>query len=82
MLDVGRGYDAIEKGDVIDVVYDPQNLDVNRAHLAAPLRSLSIVHSFHLRNGWNDRLRSDSDTSSQGIQDWIYGCGSLRRSLF
>ena len=36
MLDVGRGYDAIEKGDVIDVVYDPQNLDVNRAHLAAP----------------------------------------------
>ena len=43
MLDVGRGYDAIEKGDVIDVVYDPQNPDVNRAHLAAPLVRYPLI---------------------------------------
>ena len=43
MLDVGRGYDAIEKGDVIDVVYDPQNPDVNRANLAAPLVRYPLI---------------------------------------
>ena len=46
MLDVGRGYDAIEKGDVIDVVYDPQNPGVSRAHLAAPFIRYPMVILF------------------------------------
>ena len=46
MLDVGRGYDSIEKGDVIDVVYDPQNPDINRAHLAAPFVRYPLIILF------------------------------------
>ena len=37
MLDVGRGWDDVEEGDRIAVIYDPQDPSRNRAALATPV---------------------------------------------
>ncbi len=36
MLDMGRGYDEIKEGDPVAIVYDPENPEKSRTHLAAP----------------------------------------------
>ncbi len=46
MLDVGRGYDALKEGQMIDVVYDPQNPEVSRTVLAAPYARYSMTVLF------------------------------------
>ena len=37
MLDLGRGFDSVNKGDLVDVIYDPRDPKTNRMHLAAPM---------------------------------------------
>jgi len=46
MLDIGRGYDALEEGQVLDVVYDPTFPDVARTKLSRPLFRYSLITLF------------------------------------
>jgi len=36
MLDMGRGFNSLKKGDVIGIVYDSRDPKTSRAHIAAP----------------------------------------------
>lgn len=46
MLDLGRGYDSIKQGDTIGIVYDPQNPQLSRAHMAAPWARYPLILVF------------------------------------
>ena len=46
MLDVGRGYDSLKEGQVVDVVYDPRNPELSRMVLAAPYARYSMTVLF------------------------------------
>ena len=46
MLDMGRGYDSADEGDVIDVVYDPRDPNVSRSYQAFPIVRYSLLILF------------------------------------
>lgn len=46
MLDMGRGFDSIKKGDAIGIVFDPQNPEMSRTHLAAPWARYPLIIVF------------------------------------